>query len=304
MKLNEWKEMKTSRRKRTENAVVGVVTAILLTGVIVGVISLVQTVYVPKIMEQREAEHMEKVAEQFAHLTSVIDGQAADKTTGFPIATSITLGSKELPYLLSVRAFGLLEISKKACTVSVSNGTLTEGVHTAIFPLDTITYSSMNAYFLDQTYTYETGAMIVGQDQGNLMMVRPSFLVDVDIVNQTVTISFNVVNISSVGQKVMAAGYGTYPIQTEFDAVSVQQNFTNVRNITIATSYVNAWQVFINSTLIDKGLNAGGYGSDFLLHDQGERLTIDFSSAASSFQVSFFFKIIDIKAQIGPGWVE
>jgi hypothetical protein len=296
--------MKTSRRGKTDNAVVGVVTAVLLTGVIVGVISLVQTVYVPKIMEQREAEHMEKVAEQFAHLTSIIDGQAADQTKGIPVATSITLGSKELPYLLSVRAFGLLEISKNACTVSISNGTLAEGVHTSVFSLGTITYSSANAYFLDQTYTYESGAMIVSQERGNLMMVRPNFSVDSDIVNQTVTVFFDVVNISGVGQKTMAAGYGTYPIQTEFHAVSVQQNFTHVHNMTIATAYPNAWLMFINSSFVAKGLNAGGYGSDFLVYDQGDRLTIDFSSAASLLKVNVFFKIIEIKAQIGPGWVE
>ena len=59
-------------------------------------------------MEQREAEHMDKVAEQFTYLTSVIDGQAADQSRNMPVATSITLGSKELPYMLSIKAFGSL----------------------------------------------------------------------------------------------------------------------------------------------------------------------------------------------------
>ena len=98
------------KKKTTDNAVVGVVTAILIVGLIVAVVSLVQTMYIPKIMEQREADHMDKVAEQFTYLTSVIDGQAANPTNNMPIATSITLGSKELPYMLSMRAFGTLEI--------------------------------------------------------------------------------------------------------------------------------------------------------------------------------------------------
>ncbi|MFA5102886.1 MAG: hypothetical protein WC525_06995, partial [Candidatus Thermoplasmatota archaeon] len=102
--------MKTFRKKPTDTAVVGVVTAVLLIGLIVAVVSLVQTIYIPKVMEQREAEHMDKVAEQFSYLTSVIDGQAADQKKNLPIATSITLGSKELPYMLSIKAFGKLEI--------------------------------------------------------------------------------------------------------------------------------------------------------------------------------------------------
>ena len=70
----------------------------------------------------------------------------------------------------------------------------------------------MNGYFLDQTYTYEAGAMIVSQsDEGNLMMIRPSFSVD-----ESDIITFDVVNIISVGQKTIASGFGTYPIQTEF----------------------------------------------------------------------------------------
>ena len=68
--------MKVLKKKTTDNAVTGVITAILLIGLIVAVFSLVQTTYIPKIMEQREADHMDKVAEQFTYLSSIIDGQA------------------------------------------------------------------------------------------------------------------------------------------------------------------------------------------------------------------------------------
>ena len=70
--------MKRIIKKTTDSAVVGMVSAILIVGLAVTVIAIVQIVYVPLIMEQREAEHMDKVTEQFGSLTSVIDGQAAD----------------------------------------------------------------------------------------------------------------------------------------------------------------------------------------------------------------------------------
>jgi len=278
-------------KKKADNAVVGVVTAILLIGVIVAVVSLVQTIYIPKIMEQREAEHMDKVAEQFTYLTSVIDGQAADRTKNMPVATSITLGSKELPYMLSIKAFGTLEIldSARLINVTLTNGTM------KTFPVGVITYSSMNGYFLDQSYFYEAGAMIVSQSEGNLMMIRPSFFVDYDSPD-LLNISFNVVNISSVGQKTIASGFGTYPIQTEFYSISSNVTFTNVSDITFTTPLSNAWSVFINQSL-----RAADPNLDSILTDTGQAVVLDFSSLS---KVNIILKIIDIRAQIGPGWVE
>ena len=170
-----------------------------------------------------------------------------------------------------------------------------------VFLIDTISYSSVNAYFLDQSYTYEAGAMIVSQSQGNLMMIRPGFFAEYENTTQTVTISFDVVTISGVGQKIIAAGYGTYPIQTEYDETSVDTNFTKVRTLTLNTSYANAWLVYLNRTLSQAGLS---YGANFRLNHIERSLTVDFSSVPSPVNVTVFFKIIDIKAQIGPGWIE
>jgi hypothetical protein len=284
--------MKTLRNKTTDTAVVGVVTAVLLIGLIVSVVSLVQTIYIPKIMEQREAEHMDKVAEQFTYLTSVIDGQAADQSRNLPVATSITLGSKELPYMLSIKAFGTLEILDSARQINI---TLTNG-SVQTFPVGVLTYASINGYFLDQSYTYEAGAMIVSQAEGNLMMVRPSFFIEYDSTYNTLNISFDVVNITSVGKKTIASGFGTYPIQTEFYRVPTNVTFTGIRDITITTPLSNAWYVFIDS-LLKTTLNENQYD----LTDTGQAMILD---DFTSLTVNVFFKIIDIRAQIGPGWVE
>jgi len=271
-----------SKKKTTDEAVVGVVTAILIVGVIVAVFSLVQTMYIPKIMEQREAEHMDTVAEQFTDLTAVIAGQANNPTNTMPIATSITLGSKELPYMLSMKAFGTIEILDAARSDRSIIITNNSGSSPSPYKIGVITYSSMNGYFLDQSYTYEAGAMIVSQpDEGNMMMIRPSFSIENNI------ITFDVVNVISVGSKTIASGYGTYPIQTEFDRISTNVTFDNVRTITITTPLSNAWSVFLNSKL---------YGTQFT--STGNTI----SSTSPSFTVHF--RVIDINAQIGPGWIE
>jgi hypothetical protein len=282
--------MKKIRKKTTDNAVVGIVTAILLIGLMVTVISVIQVVYVPNIMEQREAEHMDKVEEQFASLTSVIDSQAADAQKGIPIASFVTLGSRELPFFVTSKAYGSLEILDHSCTITVND--------TSIFNIGRITYSSTNAYYLDQSYSYEAGAMIVSQNQGSSMLVRPSFFVDLNLSTYKVNISFEVVNVSSVGHKAVMSGFGTTPIQTEFLGISKNITFSNVSDIEIATPFSNAWLVFINHTLMNAGLNKDG-NPHYVLTDVGQTVKLHFLS-----NVNILFKVIEIQAQLGPGWIE
>ena len=71
--------------------------------------------------------------------------------------------------------------------------------------------------------------------------------------------------------------------------------------MTIATPFSKAWSVFINRSLLEVGLK---YGSQFLLADTGSALKMDFSVSGLPPTVNLIFKIINIRAQIGPGWAE
>jgi hypothetical protein len=288
--------MKRILRKTTDSALVGIVTAILLIGLIVIVISIIQIVYVPIIMEQREAEHMDRVAEQFGFLTSIIDNQASYGEKGIPIASFVTLGSKELPLLVSSKAYGTLEVLNDSCIITIQNDTLN-----ITFPIGSIKYSSTNAYYLDQSFIYETGAMIVSQSQGNKMMVRPGFFANYNRTNNILNISFDVVNISSIKSKTIATGFGTYGLQTEVGDISTNIALKDVRNITIGTYFSNSWYVFINGLLKGAGLNSETYPSQYVLTDMGPFLNLNFLSNVT---VNINLKIIEIQVQIGPGWVQ
>jgi hypothetical protein len=267
--------------------VAGIITAILLVGLIVIVISLIQTIYVPKWMEKIEAEHMGDVADQFSQLKSAIDIQSAtgQKT---PMSTSITLGNKEMPYFSASRAFGSLMILSDECTVTITNSS-----NSSSYSLGIIKYSSRNAYFLDQSYIYEAGSVILNQSEGNVMSIKPfSAINNVNVVN----ITFDIVNILGVGGRTSAGGYGTYPIRTEL-ASSNTVVMNNVNSITIATNYPNAWHLAFNSTLIKSaGLI---YDTDFSAADTNGEVTITFNGV-----VNLTLKVVEIDAQIAPGWIE
>jgi len=277
------------KMKNSDDAVVGIVATFLIIGLIVTIISMIQTVYVPEWMEQTEADHMEVVADQFSQLKFAIDIQSAIKEPDTPISTSITLGNKELPFLASSRAYGSLDILSDECMVAINSSTVTKS-----YPLGIIKYSSANAYFLNQAYICEAGAVILSQSQGNTMSIKPAF--SVYEYGADININFTILNISTIGEKRSIGGYGTYPIQTEFSEVD-STNFTDVKNITIDTNYQNAWQKFINNTLINSGLS---YGTNFSTSVDDDSMLLEFDS---SITVNLKLKHVKINAQIAPGWI-
>ena len=283
--------------KNSNNAVVGIVAAFLIVGLIVAVISVIQTQYVPKWMEEREADHMNELADQFAQLKYAIDIHALSEEENTPISTTITLGSKEMPYLMSVRAHGNIEILQNDCDITIQNET-----NNYIFEPGTIKYSSFNSYYINQDYIYECGALVLNQASGNTTFIKPSFSVGYRTLDNY-TIYFKLVNISSIGNKVRSVhGSGPAPIQTEYEDTDNTYNDPNfIKNVTalfINTSYTNAWRSFINKTLTKAGLN---YGIDYTIDVSGRMVKVMFLDGIT---VYFSVKEIHIGAQIAPGWVE
>ncbi len=283
--------------KNSHNAVVGIVAAFLIVGLIVAVISVIQTQYVPKWMEEKEADHMNELADQFAQLKYAIDIHTLSEEENTPISTTITLGSREMPYLMSVKAHGNIEILQNNCDITIQNET-----NSYIFEPGTIRYSSFNNYYINQDYIYECGALILNQDVGNTTFIKPSFSVKYRTLDNY-TIDFKLVNISSIGNKVRSVhGSGPAPIQTEYESTDTtyrDPNFIkNVTSFTINTSYINAWKSFINRTLTKAGLN---YGDDYTINSGGKMVKVTF---LESITVYFSIKEIQIGAQIAPGWVE
>ena len=280
---------------KSESGVVGIVVAVLLIGLIVAVVSLIQAVYVPKWMEEMEAEHMDLVVTQFTQLKSAIDTQVANEQPLTPIASPITLGNKELPYLMSLRAYGSLEILSKKYSITVnsnSDNQLNES-------FGIIKYTSMNGYFIDQSFIYENGAFITSQREGNMLSMKPSISIDKNTSN--VTITFNMINITPVGGKTNGGGYGTTSILTEYNnTLPDRKNYSeihNVTNIIISTSYPNAWKIFLEWSLNENNVNFTKAESGIV--DKGVKITF-----TNPDEITLKYKIVEIYAQIGPGWVE
>ena len=279
------KKIKIRKLKESTNAAAGVVVAMMLVGLIFSALAIVQGVYVPNWMEQKEADHMELVANQFSQLKFAIDTLAVSEQIYSPISSPITLGNREIPYLSSTRAYGSLKIDPNEAKINFIDAM---GVKTK-YSLGNIVYSSVNGYYINQDLIYENGAVILSQERGNVIKIQPALSVD-----SSGNLVFNIIRLVPVADKTTAGGYGTYPIQTKF-LDSEEPNIYSLKSMTIETSYANAWKNYLERTL--PGVFSINEDTDVDGNIVG--LTIDFDD-----QPNLFLKMTEMSVQISPGWVE
>jgi hypothetical protein len=292
----------------SNHAVVGIVVAVLLIGLVVTVLSVIQLVYVPNWMEEIESEHIDDVFDQFSQLKLVIDTQSAIKKPLTPIVTSINLGTNKIPFFMSTQAAGGLEIVRynqdDACIVEIVNDTfLSNDPYTC--HLGTIKYTSANAYYIPSeriSFIYENGALITNQTSGNALNIKPSFGI-----NSTGGLYFDLVNISDVGGKISKYGYDTDHIRTEYytytDSIVTTdppiETFYNVSYLRIITPHWDVWKPFIIDVMEDL---KDDYGYTYSSFDTPGIVEIHFTHPNKLPDIELRFT--GIYAQIGPGWVE
>lgn len=110
------------------------------------------------------------------------------------------------------------------------------------YHLGTIKYSVDSTYFPDQSYIYESGAMVIYQPEGNTMLFPPSFSFN------DANISLLLINITSPLDQDAVSGFGTYSIQTNFDSISHMHLRCTHLNVTLYTSYPEAWFKCLNKS--------------------------------------------------------
>lgn len=281
--------MKKIRKIINSNkGVVGIVTALLLIGLCVSVIAFIQTVYVPTWMEQKESEHMGDLANQFGQLKFSIDTLSVIEKQNSKISTPITLGSAEIPFLQTMRSYGSLNILPNDCRIEIIDDNNISVTHI----LGLIKYTSDNSYYLEQSYIYENGALILNQLSSELMTVDPS----ISIINEE-DISFEIIKLKVVGKKSSASGFGTYPIQVKF--LNSKINYiNNVKNISFITENKHAWSKFFEDLLSESTL-------DFSISntENDDRIIINFNKTNNTYYPDLTLIITEIEVQISPGFI-
>ena len=299
MKKNEGGKMrkrisiKFLNLQNNNQGVASIVVAVLLIGLLFTFLSYIQMNQVPDWTEEREAEHMNKVANQFTQLKFAVDMLSTVDISGNKITTDITLGTKEipLPFLQSGKSYGYLKSLEDSCKINITDQT----PNLYSYFLESIQYSSRNTEYVNMDYIYEAGGVIINQKTGNIIYIAPYFSVDY---SSSVDISFDAVNFSDNTGNKHTTGHGNSPILLEYIGKNVS-TINNVDTIDLVTEYTSAWYNFLNSTIKDAGLTYGS-ANDFVITENDNGISVDFDDALI---VNLNIRIIEIDFQIGPGWI-
>ena len=279
--------IKIRRLNESNEGVAGIVVAVLLIGLLVSGIAFIQTVYVPEWMEQKEAEHMDNLAAQLAQLKCSIDTLSISAHPNSQISTPITLGSDKLPFLKSTRSYGSINVLPNDYKIRIND----KNGEKIFYILGSVIYSSTNAYYIDQTYILENGALILRQYSKDLIVINPGFSI---IDSQD--LSLDLIKLSCIGDETSASGYGTYPVKSKF-LESESMFINNVENITIYTKYTNAWKSFFEKELSKSSIS---YSIEETLKNDG--IKIAFFETDDTDLPDLTLTVNNINIQISPGW--
>ena len=279
--------MKNKKLIKRKDAVAGVIEALLLVALVAIIISTIQLVYIPQMMEQRESDHMDDAENQFSYLKSVIDLQSMVKED-VPISAPITLGSRELPYFVTARAFGQLDIIDEYRT---DDYILTDSLNVS---LTSIKYKAHNSYFTDQTYALEGGCVIVKQPDGETVKIEAGITIRNE--SSEIKISYSLPVITGISGKNSTSGYKNCFIRTNYSSQIVYSGSTTF--IRINTDYLDAWNVSLNKLLEEEVEN--GY---VIIEKRpiGSAEYVSITPGSKSIYIEL--TVIYIGAQIGPGTV-
>lgn len=310
--------MKLRKFFKEKTAVAGVLEAILLIALVAIILSLIQLYYIPVIMEQREADHMDQVSNQFAQLKSVIEIQSmmgtletGEPITYTPMSSPITLGSKELPYFVSARSYGQIglidqeDAGDHKINIQPAPADFPSGI-----PLTSVKYRATNYYFPEeiehwQEYILEGGGIILKQSDGEVMRVHPGIAVENKSKLGYIKIKYFIPLFTGIPGKKSYGGYNCYKecyVHTNYTKHYTHSDPTTSK-IQIYSDYPDAWyQCLVNES---RGILWEYCNNGYISVTLDDTVTPNEIEIAPEpgYSLNLELTIVEVWVQVGPGYV-
>jgi hypothetical protein len=292
---------------KKNDAISGVIEALLLVSLVAIILAIIQTVYIPEIMVDRENEHMDEVEKQFSNLKATMDIQSITEEDA-PVISVVTLGSKELPYFVSVRSTGFMRIINNTMynlTFKPNIGNLgleSNGDYRTVFNLSSIKYEAYNYYIPEEKYILEGGMFILEDSNGENVKITPDLEV---IENESNYVRLQMrlpIFLPAEGKDESSAGdYGPCYIRTSHSSTQTYSSLTpdNISSIKIFTDYTESWNNSLSEILENEIQN--NYLSINAVNSNPSNYV---EIRSESKNLHFNLELYRIDIQIGPGVVK
>ncbi|WP_319508027.1 hypothetical protein [uncultured Methanolobus sp.] len=258
--------MKIKRLEFCENAISSVVSAVLLLGIIVSVITVVNVQYIPEWKTAAEQSHMDDVFYDMAEMKNEVDILSAyvrtDTSASLSVSIPIKMGGGSLPVFSSGKSGGRLAINEENFSLNIVANTpgLTYDSDPVLMNLGTVCYISDNNYFVDQKLVYENGALLISQNNYSLMRLAPHLDMEMTDNATNITMNINAIDINGPKRSVSSNSVEELNIRTNGSDSLYWEGilFTEVR-MTVETSYPSSWVTFFETMAKDSGMDPAGY---------------------------------------------
>lgn len=249
-----------------EDAISTVVSAVLLLGVIVSVITVVHVQYVPQWKNDAEQSHMNDVFYDMAAMKNQISILSAysmiSPTNDLSISVPVKTGGGEIPLFGSEKSGGRLSINEDSCSLTLTGRTpeVEYNSDPLLLDLGAVTYTSDNNYFVDQKFIYENGALIVSQGRYCLMRMEPFMDIGKTDNDTNISITMNVIDLNGPYRSVSSSSVEELHFRSNgtdslyWDGVL----FTDV-TVTVGTSYPSSWVTYFETLADDARLEQNAY---------------------------------------------
>jgi FlaG/FlaF family flagellin (archaellin) len=255
-------EMKIRSMMSCDNAVSTVVSAVLLLGIIVSVITVVNVQYIPEWKTAAEQSHMDDIFYDMAGMKNDVDMLSAyvmaEPSTGLSLSVPFRMGGGSLPVFSAGKSGGRLAINDDVFSMYIEvtgpNGPNSSG--TFFEDMGTVSYMSSNNYFVDQKYMYENGALILSQEEYSLMRLSPQINLRKIDNGGNISLDINSININGPKRSISSNSVEELNLRTnKKDSLDWKEEvFTRVE-ITVESSHPLAWEKFFERLAIDAGLD-------------------------------------------------
>jgi hypothetical protein len=263
------------KRKKVwgEDGVAATVGTILSLMVFLTFLGMFTNQYVPIWMKDNENKHMNQVIGEFSNMKSAIDLQVLSSNTQVataPIYSPIQLHADGVPIFASptIGELGFIGMNPNSepnvsftyvyyaggyHKLTAGGGTLTGGM---------IEFVAPNRYFVQQTVTYENGAIILNQSNGEVVLSGISVKITPSGSSNQVLLTHT----SLIGDDKTIGGFGTKSITTSLDYSSYMDlnnsnsaSDNNTLTIVINSEHGYAWRNYFSALLTNSGVNTTAF---------------------------------------------
>lgn len=198
-----------------DDALSEVVGFVLLLALIVVALSLYQVYGVPAAGRENEIAHMNQVKDRFVDYKIALDSLWVNEKNGVLLSTAFDLGTGAgatgggaftIPIFTPVGSGGTVSVKEGGANLTIEPA----GKPPVTIPLGSLSYRSSNNYWVDQTWTYQGGAIFLSQNEGTTVRVGPSIAVYTTTTGNT-TLTIAPISLENSG---MTSGSGPVRVET------------------------------------------------------------------------------------------